>query len=316
MEGQFIQEGCSLNFTAVAACQQGDVVLLPGGVAGIVAGNVIAGQQAAAQVEGVVKLPKTASIYLLPGGDAYWDVSAAKVNFKAESGTNDFFIGSIVLDAVGSDTYCYVDLNRRTRHTIDLERGGQEWTEALTGSGPPTLAVRSGGVLKANIINTNEAQAVTVKSVNGIPFSAKPILETRFTRVAASNNTLDLDIAFASGVSTTDFEAVASFAAVHLDGGDNKILVHSDDGTTDRAPADSTYVDVDGTENEVWIDMRDDTNVKVYSEGRLVDTSASKLILTAALTTTAYAVASIEKSTGTATGEMRVSRLRVRHQAE
>jgi len=157
---------------------------------------------------------------------------------------------------------------------------------------------------------------VTLISNHTVLPTAKPVMEFRMTRVAASSNAVDIDIGLASAVSTSDFDAVAVFAAVHLDGGDNDIDTHSDDGTTDRALADSSINDTDATYFEGWVDARDDTNVKIYIDGVLVDTSSLPLILTAALATGIRPVYSIEKSSSTATAEGQVTRMRVRTQAE
>ena len=314
LQGQYIQDGCKMDFTPVAACLDGDVVLLPGGTAGICIGNIAAEQIGAVQVSGIVKLEKTTSMVLLVGGDAYWDVSASKVSYKADAGTNDFFIGRVTADATSSDTTCYVELNKRSRHIIDLHGADQEWTNAITGAA--TLAVYPGNIVRANLINTSEAECVTVMSKRTVLPTHKPILEARLSRIAASSNAVDIDVGLASGVSTSDFDAVAAFVAVHLDGGDNDIDTQSDDGVTDRALADSTINDTDATFFEVWIDCRDTANCLVYINGVLVDTSSLKLVLTDALTTPLAAVISIEKTSGTATAELQVSRLRVRHQAE
>lgn len=305
----------ALPYTAVAALARGDVIHLPDGRAAVIPIETDAAKTVEPQIEGIFILPKTASIALLAGGDAYWDVSAGKVNFRADAGTPDFYIGTVAEDADGADTTCKVKLNEITRYDIELGTDKQTWTQALTGSGPPTIVNLAGGTVDMNIINTNEAQCVSLMSDHSVPVSAKPIFECKLTRVAASNNTLDLDIGLASGVSTTDFEAVTTFAAIHLDGGDNDIDTHSDDNTTDRAPADSTINDVDGKFFEAWIDARDPTNVKFYIDGVLVDTSELKRVLSDG-TALLKAVAMIEKTTGTATGEMRIRRMRVRSQTE
>lgn len=316
LQGNYIQDGNVMDFTPVAACAAGDVVQLPGGLAGLCSSAMVASQKGSVMVSGIVEIAKKANIALLAGGDVYWDVSASVANFKPDSGTTDFYVGTVAEDAAAAATTVKVRLNHVTRYEIDLERGGQEWTQVLTGSGPPTLTVMAGGYLKANIINTNEAQAVTLISNRTVLPTAKPIMEFKMTRVAASGSASDFDIGLASAVSTTDFDAVAIFAAVHLDGGDNNIDTHSDDGNVDRALADSGIDDVDGTYFEGWVDARDDTNVKIYIEGVLVDTSALPLVLTAALATGIRPVFSLEKSTGTETAEGRVSRMRVRTMAE
>lgn len=315
-EGKFLQEGLSLDYTAVAAVVAGDIVQHPSGLAGIVNYDAAAGAKTSVRVSGVVTLPKTTNIALLQGGDAYWDVSAGKTHYRPEAGTPDYFVGGILADANAAATTVDIVLNSRTRYTIDLERGGQEWTpEELTGTGG-SYNVLPGVPVQLVLSNANEAQQVALKSVHTIPASAKGIAEFRVAQFAASDNTVDIDFGIASGSHATDFEAVTAFAAFHQDGGDVNISTHSDDNTTDRAPADSTLDHVDDAYSEYWIDFRDDTNVLFYVNGVLVDTSATKRILTGALATAMLLILMMEKTAGTATGEVRASRMRARTLAE
>ena len=107
-ESTFYSEGCKLPYTAVAACAAGDIVCLPDGRAGQVVDAIAAGALGAVQVEGRIKLTKTVDIALLKGGDAYWDVSAAKVHFRPEAGSVDFFLGTVASDQLAADTEVYV----------------------------------------------------------------------------------------------------------------------------------------------------------------------------------------------------------------
>lgn len=312
MESTFNQEGHVIDYLAIAAVTNGQIVQLPDGRAAQIKGDADAGEYVGAQVHGVITVPKTTGIALLVGGDAYWDISANKAHFRQESGVGDFYLGMVRADAASAATEVQIDLNKCARYEFNYGMDGQPWTaEELTGTGGAHL-VLPGGADRMTLSNANEAQQLGLKGTKGLPASANPIFEAKVTRVSASNDTVDIDVGLASGTHATDFESVTAFVAVHLDGADNDIDTHSDDGTTDRAPADSTINDVDATPFEIWIDCRDDADVKFYIDGVLVDTSASKRILTAAVGTVLYPTAMIEKTAGTATAEFVVHRMRAR----
>lgn len=306
----------TVNFTPVGAVSSGDVVQLPDGRAGVVVSSVDAGELASAYVEGIFQLTKTALISLLIGGDMFFDVSTGYANFKADNATPDFRFGIVTADAVAADAYCFGALNTRTNYSIDLEAGGSWVAEELAAGVAGSVDAYPGGGGKIVISSGNEVQANCLRSVRTVLVSAKPIFEGILTRAATTDAAVDLDFGLATGGHASDFESVVDFAAFHMDGDDLNIDTHSDDGTTDRTIADSTIDHVEGTFHEFWIDARDDTNVKFYVDGILVDTSASKRILTAALTHGVAAVAMVEKTTGTAVGGCTVTRMRVRTQSE
>ncbi len=317
MQAQLLYgETKSIKFTPVAACLAGDVVQLPGGLAGVCVNDIPAGELGAAYIDGIFKLTKTASIALLIGGDLYFDVSTGKGNFKADLASTDFKFGTVHSDSVAADTYCYGRLNGLTNYSIDLGDGGPWVAEELAAGVAGSVDGYPGGGGKIVISNGNEVQSNCLRSVRTVLVSAKPIFEAIVTRATTTDAAVDMDFGLATGGHASDFESVADFAAFHMDGDDSNIDTHSDDGGTDRAPADSTIDHVEGTFAEYWIDARDDTNVKFYVDGILVDTSASKRILTAALARGVAALIMIEKTTGTATSGATATRMRVRTQAE
>lgn len=317
-EAILYQEGDSINFTPTAAITGGDIVQLPDGRAAFAPVDIAASALGAVQVSGIVKCPKTTSMALLAGGDAYWDVSAAKVHFRPEAGTTDFYIGTVHADQAASDTTVYVNLNSRASYTINLAgangSGGDWFAEELAAGVAGDVKALPGGGAEIVISSGNEVQSNAVRSGRTVLGSAKPIFEARFTRSATTDAAVDADLGLASGTHASDFEAVTYHAAFHFDGDDLNIDTHSDDNSTDRAPADSTIDHVEGTYAEYWIDGRDPADVKYYVDGVLVDTSSSKRTLAAA--GTYAAVFMVEKTTGTAVGGGKVSKMRVRCQTE
>jgi len=301
-------------FTPVAACSNGDLVKLPDGKAGVAATDIAAGVQGAFWVDGVYKVTKHTAGALLLGGDVFWDVSASHAQHAPDLASTDYRIGITVdQDEPAADTTVNVDLNEHTVYNIELggPDGGDWIAEELAAGVAGSVNAIPGG---ASIVITadNEVQSNCLRSVRTVLVSSKPIFECRMRRSATTDAANDVDFGLATGGHASDFETVADFAAFHMDGDDLNIDTHSDDGTTDRAPADSTIDHVEATFAEYWIDARDDTNVKFYVDGVLVDTSATKRILTAALARAVAAVVMIEKTTGTSVGGCQIQKLRVR----
>lgn len=320
MQARLIQafgSGETEDFTAVAALLAGDVVNLPTGRAGVVVTDVATGRLGSAHVSGMFKVAKTDLIAFLQGGDVYWDVSAAKAHFRPESGSIDFKIGTVYNDALGADAYVHFSLNGRTNYPIDLNGGGDapDFTVGAVAGTTATVVNLVGGMAQINIAATSEAQGAAVVSNHGVLGSNKPIAEFRVAKYSASGTAIDMDWGIATGSHASDFESITAFAAFHQDGGDDVIDTHSDDNVTDRAPATSGISLVDDTYAEYWLDARDDTNVKFYVDGILVDTAASKRILTAALASSLKLILEVEKTTGTETAELRCSRARMRTQS-
>ena len=319
-ESTNVQNGCVVDYTAVAAIVAGDVIRTTGGLAGVVPCAVDAGRLAGAVVEGIVSLAKTANIVFLAGGDVYWDVSAGKAHFRPESGTPDFYVGVCVEDAAASATTVKVALNKVQRYDIDLERGvnpGDGWTnEATNGLGVTVQGIVE-GVYKAEFDAVAEAAQAALYSRHGLPNSAKLIFEGRVAVYDKGDNAaLDIDFGLASASHATDFEAIAALVAAHIDGNTLDIKVHSDDGTTDVAPVDSTIDAVDDTFFEVWIDCRNLADVQVYVNGVDAVPAGTTLVLSAAAATAMYPIIMIEKTNDDTVADVRVSRMRVRSQTE
>lgn len=302
----------TIDFTPVAACSAGDVVKLPDGRAGVCVNDIAAAALGSAWIDGVFRCTKHTSGALLLGGDVVWDVSASHAQHAADNSSTDYFMGVVVnQDEPAADVLVDVDLNKRSTYDIDLSNGdfiAEELAAGVAGS----VDAYPGGGARIVISSGNEVQANCLRSVRTILGSSKPIFECKLFRAATTDAAVDMDWGLATGGHASDFESVTNFAAFHSDGDDLVIDSHSDDNSTDRALATTTISLVEGTFAEYWIDARDDTNVKFYVDGVLVDTSATKRLLTNALTAALAAVVMIEKTTGTAVGGCTISRLRVR----
>lgn len=306
----------TINRTAVADVLAGQVIQLADGRAGYRQGQgtLSAGDSDGFTTEGLVTVIKTAGIVILDGGDVYWDVSANKAHFRAESGTPDFKIGTAVGDSTSAATSMIVNLNEYGRYTIDLEKGGDWAPEETLGLG--VLALPGCG-FKMSFDAVAEAAQAAVVSANSVSLTAGPILEARVAIYDIGDDAaLDIDVGIATGSHATDFETVANFAVIHLDGNALDIKVMSDDGTTDVAAVDSTIDAVDNTYFEVWIDCRNLADVQIYVNGVDAVPNGTTLVLTAAAANALKAVAMIEKTSNDTVADVRLSRLRVRTSGE
>lgn len=267
-EATLVRDEHDIRKTAAAAIASGEIHQMSDGRAGYMpALNAAAnGDRVAFQTTGQVNLPKTASIVILDGGRVYWDHSANACHFKPVN-DRDFFIGVAVGDAASADTSMTVNLNVKPSYQAELVSG--VWTaEATNGLGVTPLV--GGGVQLAFDAVAEAAQAACF-SERTFPVASNPILEARIAPFDVGNNAaLDVNIGLASASHATDFEAIAEFVAVHLNGNALDIFAHSDDGVTDVALTDTTVNAVDDTYFEVWLDARNPADVQIYIDGVLV----------------------------------------------
>ncbi len=296
------------DYTPAAAVTGGEVRQLADGRAAVAPRDIASGILGAVQTEGIHTVAKTSGVVILDGGRVYWDVSASSATFKADSGTQDFYLGTAVGDAASADTTMKVALNCCPRYIID-NREGTWTTEATLGLGVTAMA---GGGSMLSFDAVAEAAQAALYSDRTVPVSGNAILEGRVAIYNIGDNAaLDIDIGLASGSHATDFETVANFAVIHLDGTALDIKVMSDDGTTDVAAVDSTIDAVDDTYFEFWIDTRNPSDVQIYVNG--VDAVPDGTTLTLAAASNALkAICEIEKTSDDTVADVRVDFLKVR----
>ncbi|MGL5095761.1 MAG: capsid cement protein, partial [Planctomycetia bacterium] len=273
-----------------------------GVVGGLDPDGLKTGQKVAVHVEGRFHLAKAASVVLLAGQEVYWVPASNAASFYAPG---RIYAGVCLADAAAADATVLVDLIATKRYAID-SRQGQWTTTAVNNTGAVVLP---GGTIQLAIDNGNEAGKVVILSDATIDVDDKPILEVRFAIFDASDNTVDVNIGLASGDHATDFESITAFVSLQVDGGSLNLNVHSDDNVTDQAPVDSTLDYVDDTYHHGLFDLRDKTAIKIYVDGVPVAPATGAIAL-AAYTSTLRAAVHAEKTTGTATADVRVEFLR------
>lgn len=314
-EATYLKDDEVTEITAAAALASGQVIQLADGRAGFVAGTgagVAAGDLAGVQTEGHITVAKTTSMVILDGGRVYWDHSANKAHYKTAN-DRDFYLGTAVGDAASAATTMVVNLNAKPVYAIDLAGGPtlsqSNWvTEATNGLGVTLLP---GGGAQVAFDAVTEAAQAALYSARTLPIASNPILEARVAIFDKGDNAaLDVDIGLANGSHATDFEAVTEFVAVHIDGNTLDLDAHSDDGTTDVAPTDTTVNLVDDTFVEVWIDCRNPADVQIYVDGALV--LGSTVFDLSAATGPIFPIVHMEKTSDDTPADFRVDFLRVR----
>jgi len=302
-EAQFLGNGDTVDWTAAEALASGQVVQLPDGRAGVIAGAKAAaiGDRVAARVKNdLYTMQKTASVVLLDGQEVYWVKSTGKVSY-----TGDFKVGTVVGDAASAATTCVVALNNRAQALIRLGTGSWNKVES-TG----TVAELGDGARLA-LTTAGSAQHAWLVSDAVVDIDEGLIFEAWVDVVDNGDNAvLDMDWGLADDAGTADFDALSEFIAFHLDGDTLDLDAHSDDGTTDIAPVDTTANVVEDAWTFYQIDLRDKTAPKLYVNGVLVTSTA---IVMDDYAGNLRAIAAIEKSgTDDTPGEIRVRDMLVR----
>lgn len=262
------------RFTSLGSYSVGQVIQLANGEAAFFEDRAASsGDPTTVRRRGVITVLKTSGIVILKGGEVWWDHSANVANYKKVS-DRDFFVGTAAADATSTSTELDVILNQKPVWDIDISRDTFDTVYVGT-QGLNTMGVfRRGGAHKFILSSTNEAQKMDIFSRDRFAVGANAIIEACFTvnNDGAGSNT-DVSIGVSNGTHASDFETVAEFVVLHLDGAATAINLASDDGTTDVNPTDTTltYTEGSAVANRVylWIDMRDPADVQCYVNGAL-----------------------------------------------
>jgi len=292
-----------MDYTPTTAIAVGEVVQLSEGRAAVHPVAVASGAKGAAETKGVFLVTKTATQVWIQGGPIWWDHSenAATCNEPIGAGDRDFYLGTAYDDVASATVSAYVCLNVEPSYIIDSSRDNGDHNVIKTVVGSTTVEVPNirqiGGMMVMNFGTTAEAQTTSWISDRsfavGSNWVAEILLEVSTAPDAAA---VDIDVGVGSGIGTTDFEAVAAFAAFHLDGDDLVIDAHSDDGTTDVAPTTTTLSWAAGTPVRLTLDGRDQTNVKYYVDGVEVNEATSNMGKLTAAAGPLFAVLMAEKT--------------------
>lgn len=307
-EANYYRDGKSVTFTTVAAVAAGEVLQVPDGRAGVAINTALAGELVTCQIEEVHKMAKTANQIYVPGQRLYWDASESKVTAVPPVTAADFFVGCCFYDAAAADTEVQVDLNKDWEGSIDQRTATFASVPVLTSGDPRAYQVGAG--LRFTIDATSEAQKIDALSHKAVALASDWIFLAEVVVDAAAGSATDITIGMADGTDATDFQSVASFCTIHIDGGSANILVQSDDGSTDVAPIDSNIDWSAGVPFALAIDGRDTSDIKIYING-VQETATSTTLAIAAAASGLKACVHIEKTTGTNVATVQVANMKV-----
>lgn len=310
-EANLVQEGASLDYTAVAAVTGGQVVQVQDGRAGVVPTDLAAGELGSASVEGIYDIAKGSAV-IISGAPLWWDHSANQATPVPQYADKDFYLGCAQEDATSAATDVKVALNVEPRYIVDMLKTAGDTTVVLT-AGTPYLYSR-GASLEAGFSATAEAQKLDWLSSRSFPLGSDWIFEAVVTVVTnADADVADLSIGVANASHASDADSITESAFFHFDmGADLNIDCESDDGTTEVAATDSTVDFAVGTPVHLVLDGRDPSNVKYYINGAEVLSATANLGDISAATGPLKALFHLEKSSNDSPGVVRCSMMRVR----
>jgi predicted RecA/RadA family phage recombinase len=312
LEATYLKAPDVIDFTAAAALVSGQVVQLPDGRAGVIAGagaGFAVGDAAAAQVKGIFRVAKTASIVILAGQEVWWDISANKAIHSSVGG--DFPIGVAVADVAAAGTTVDVDLNVKLDPAISLQRGGWTATETNGGQDQGLGLTELAGTVKAEFDAVAEAATAALLSDHSVVLANNPIFEA-VVEIADNGDdaALDINIGLANASHATDADSITESVFFHVDGNVLNILAESDDGTTEVAATDTTVDYVEGTPFFVQIDARNLADIQLYING--VNVLPASVFKLDAATGPIKALLHVEKTSNDTVANVQVSMMHVR----
>lgn len=317
-EATTVQSGEVLSVTAGATRTKGDVQQFPDGRAGVVLVDQVSGQPVGVSVkEGeVYDITKTALLVFLVGQEVYWDHSANAATYWATD-DKDFFVGTCVRDAAGTDSTVRVALNQRARcvfNAQDTGAAGAARTALVMTTAGSLQFNRSGGSSIVKFGLAAEAQKADVLSVRSVPIASKWIWSAVTTLIAdADADVGDLSFGVADGTHASDADTITTSAFFHINmsGADLKIYGESDNAAAEVSATDTTKVWAAGTPVHLMIDGRsgDGSGLKYYVNGIRVLSSTAFTV--AGATGPLKALFHMEKSSNDSPGEVALDDMRI-----
>lgn len=112
-EARYDKDPDVLDFVASAALSAGEVIQLPDGRAGVVAGakGFSSGETAAAHVRGFFNVAAATGVTFADGEPVYWDASADTAIAAGSAADGDFYIGNAAGAKTSGPLFVRVDLN-------------------------------------------------------------------------------------------------------------------------------------------------------------------------------------------------------------
>jgi len=313
-EAVYLNPGVSIDYTPTNAVTAGEVRQLPDGRAGFAPTAIAAAAKGAVTVSGIVEVAKTATMVMLKGSRVFWDASANKAHLLHVTDTTDFYFGLVQETAASADTTVKVAINADPKYTIDL--GDGFWSVPVSTAGNNTQVIGHKEGVTFIIDATSEVQKHDALSTLGIPVLTPCLLESEIcVNLALSTSDVDLNVGLANETHASSADTIGESLFIHIDGGDLNINAESDDaGSIEVTAADTTKDHIVGTPFLAQWDLSDWEDIQLYING--VNVLPASVFNIAAVTGPLKLLAHIEKSTGTAVGNVTIRRLGVRTYTE
>lgn len=261
-------------------------------------------------------VPKATGVVFLAGDEVFFDYSAGNCTYKPTN-DRDVFLGLSCNDCQSSESSMEVDFNKRQRIARDLLRDGFKsvlaGTPAAGGFGYP---VNLGGAHIFELTATNEAQKVDALGIRGFAPTSNFIIDIVFRVInGGAGSAPDCNIGIAPATHATDFDSIAEYLALHIDGNNVNLNLQSKDGSTTVASTDTTIDYSAGADysNEIHfkIDGRNEADIQCYLNGALV-LGSTVFRLDNAASATFYPIVHLEKTSSADVFKLAVDRFTVR----
>jgi len=312
-EAVYLNPGVSVDYTPTTAVTAGEVRQLPDGRAAFAPTAIAAAEKGAVTVSGVVEVLKTATMVMLKGSRVFWDASANKAHLLQVGATTDFYLGIVQETAASAGTTVKVDINANPKYTIDL--GDGFWSVPVSTAGNNTQVIGHKEGVTFIVDATSEAQKHDALSTLSIPVATPCLLESEIcVNLALSTSDVDLNVGLANATHATDADSITESIFIHIDGGDLNINAESDDNSTEVAATDTTKDHAVGTPFLAQWDLSDWEDPQLYING--VNVLPASVFDISDATGPLKLLAHIEKTSGTAVGNVTIRRLGVRTYTE
>jgi len=312
-EAVYLNPGVSVDYTPTTAVTAGEVRQLPDGRAGFAPTAIAAGAKGALIVSGVVEVLKTATMVMLKGSRVFWDASANKAHLLQVAATTDFYLGIVTETAASAATTVKVDLNANPKYTIDL--GDGFWSVPVSTAGNTQQVIGHKEGVSFVLDATSEAQKHDALSTLSIPVDTPCLVEAEIcVNQALSTSDVDLNVGLANATHATTADDITESIFIHIDGGDLNINAESDDATTEVEATDTTKDFKVGTPFLAQWDLSDWKDPQLYING--VNVLPASVFNISAATGPMKLLAHIEKTAGTAVGNVTIRRLGLRTYTE
>ena len=217
--------------------------------------------------------------------------------------------------AANRHVICFEDWFNRGQ-TYSTTPGFNGWTIADTSSaGTPTYANQNGGGVKLTLVNTSEAEIVTLYQNDLLAIPLLGMQKIRFNAVVAGIDAVTtLTMGLGSARNDTD-DSVATNCWFRMEGSASTslVVVETDDGTTDTDDT-ATAVALSSTSKEFMIDFTHGlSDIRFFIDGAPVATGTTFTMAAATSSTYVQPIFQIQKASGTGVPSVTIGHIEIEY---